>query len=396
MKRIATLVFLISWVGHCFVSAQTTQPPLSISEAFMVKPSDNKLSVGLYGNIDYTQPINDTLRKTGKLDVTRMVLLMNYKFNNKLDFFGEIEFEHVKELWVEQAFLQYRINSLIQLRAGLMVIPMGIINEYHEPTTHNGVKRPSIDTRIVPTTWREIGVGVTGNLNNAGLKYQLYVVNGFNSYDGTARLGGANGLRSGRQRGAESYISSPNLSARVDYYGLSGLSLGFSGYFGKTQSVLFNNLPKNNDNGLKRADSSVVNLSMIGVDARYSIGGFQLRGQYIINTIGNTASYNQFTGKDLGSQMGGWYAEAGYDIFHRTSLSETPLIIFARFEKYNLHAKTEGNLNKNKAYNMTELTTGIGYKIAAGAMIKTDVQLTKAEGQDKYDISFNAGIGIIF
>jgi hypothetical protein len=324
------------------------------------------------------------------------VMLMNYKFSDKLDFFSEVEFEHVKELWVEQAFLQYRFNDALMLRGGLMVIPMGIVNEYHEPTTHNGVKRPSIDTRIVPTTWREIGVGLSGNLSRAYLKYQIYLVNGFKSYDGTANLGGPNGFRSGRQRGAESLISSPNLSAKVDFYGINGLNLGLAGYFGHTQSTLYHNLPKDNESLNERADSSVVNLAMLGLDARYTVGALQLRGQYILNMVGNTAAYNEFTGKDLGSQMGGWYAEAAWNLLHGTKSAGTPLTLFARVEKYNLHAETENNLVRNKAYNMTEITAGLGYKIAEGVVIKTDVQLGREEGQDKFLPSFNAGIGVNF
>lgn len=396
MKKYKLIVIIsgVLWVN--MLVAQEAKAPQSLSESFMNKPSDKKLMMGLYGSIDYTQPLDDSLRNNGKLDVTRIVLLMNYKFNNKIEFFSEVEFEHVKELWVEQAFLQYRFNDAIMLRGGLLIIPMGIVNEYHEPTTFNGVKRPSIDSRIVPTTWREIGLGMAGNMAGISLKYQLYLVNGFNSYDGSGKLGGPNGLRNGRQRGAESFISSPNLSAKIDFYAISGLNLGLSGYFGKTQSTLYNNLPNENEVQLIRADSTVVSLAMIGLDARYTLGGLHLRGQYILNTIGNSSAYNQFTGKDLGSAMGGWYAEASYNLLHKSQSATSPLILFARFEKYNLHAETEGGLPKNKAYNMTEITTGIGYKITEGAVIKTDFQFTKQEGQDEYNTSFNAGIGVNF
>ncbi|NTW24193.1 MAG: hypothetical protein HGA37_05805 [Lentimicrobium sp.] len=396
MKKYNLILILsgVLWVNMLF--AQEITPPQSLSESFMNKPSDKKLMMGLYGSIDYTQPLDDSLRNNGKLDVTRIVLLMNYKFNNKIEFFTEVEFEHVKELWVEQAFLQHRFNDAIMLRGGLLIIPMGIVNEYHEPTTYNGVKRPSIDSRIVPTTWREIGFGMAGNMTGISLKYQLYLVNGFNSYDGSGKIGGPNGLRSGRQKGAESFISSPNLSAKVDFYAISGLNLGLSGYFGKTQSTLYNNLSKENEVQLNRADSTVVSLAMFGLDARYTLGGLQLRGQYILSTIGNSGAYNQFTGKDLGSAMGGWYAEASYNLFQKSKSANSPLILFARFEKYNLHAETEGGLPKNNAYNMTEITTGIGYKITEGAVIKTDFQFTKQEGQDEYNTSFNAGIGVNF
>jgi len=396
MKQLITLSLFLFIFSSLLVSAQNNEPPKGLAESFMDKSTGKKLSMGMYGHVDFTQPLDDSLRKNSKLDVTRLVMLVNAKFSDKLDFFSEVEFEHVKELWVEQAFMQTRFNDALMLKGGLMVIPMGIVNEYHEPTTYNGVKRPSIDTRIIPTTWREIGFGLSGNLSQAYLKYQLYVVNGFKSYDGTASLGGPNGFRSGRQRGAESFISSPNLSAKVDFYGISGLNIGLAGYFGNTQSTLYQDLPKDDKVLNDRADSSVVNLAMLGVDARYTLGGLQLRGQYILNMVGNTAAYNAFTGKDLGSRMGGWYAEAAWNLLHGSKMAGRPLTLFARIEQYDLHAATEDGLARNKAYNMTEITTGLGYRIAEGAVVKADIQFIRDKIGNAFHPTVNAGIGVNF
>ena len=82
-----------------------------------------------------------------------------------------------------------------------MLVPMGIVNEYHEPTTFNGVERPSLDNKIVPTTWREMGIGVSGRINSASIRYQAYLMNGFLSYGESHKLRGSDGLRKGRQKG---------------------------------------------------------------------------------------------------------------------------------------------------------------------------------------------------
>ena len=108
-----------------------------------------------------------------------MVLLFGYRFNERVQFITEIEFEHVKEVYVEQAFINYNLTDGLNLRAGLMLIPMGIINEFHEPTTFNGVERPSLDNAIVPTTWREIGIAASGRWDALALRYQAYIFNGF-------------------------------------------------------------------------------------------------------------------------------------------------------------------------------------------------------------------------
>jgi hypothetical protein len=329
------------------------------------------------------------------------VLLFGYKFNSRTQFITELEVEHVKEVYVEQAFLDYRINNYMNLRAGLMLIPMGIVNEYHEPPTFMGVERPMLDKYIVPTTWREIGVGFTGNVTNANLKYQAYIVNGFSSYNDGPTLRGSDGLRKGRQKGAESFMSSPNLTAKIEYYGFSNLNLEISGYFGSTQSTLYNGLEKNNANEVARADSSVVGISMIGVDARYNKKGLLLRGQIDYADISNTDAYNNLSNpedktNDLGSALFGYYVEVGYNVFQGSENIKTELIPFIRYSEFDTHHKVEGELEKNNAYDRTVITTGLGWKVAPGAILKADMQFLKTKATDSYSTVFNAGVGIWF
>ena len=244
MKNIFTIaaILLITFS----VSAQEEQNQYS-NTAEKLLATEGKLTIGGYGEVHFNQGFGEDTRSNGKLDVHRMVTLFGYRFNERTQFVTEIEYEHIKEVYVEQAFLQYKINSFMNFRAGLMLIPMGIVNEYHEPVAFNGVERPLVDKYIVPSTWREIGFGLTGNILPASLKYQLYVVNGFNGFDGSAHLGGSNGLRKGRQKGAESFISSPNIAAKIDFFGVKSLNIGVAGYFGKTQSSLYNGIDKDDD-----------------------------------------------------------------------------------------------------------------------------------------------------
>ena len=147
------------------------------------------VTLGAYGEILYNQPEGDN----GELDVQRLVLLVGYKFDDRTQFVTEIELEHVNEVFVEQAFINYNVANNVNLRGGLMLIPMGIVNEFHEPTTFNGVERPAMDNAIIPTTWREIGLGVTGRFNYLSIGYQAYVLNGFKSSEADGE-GGVSGL----------------------------------------------------------------------------------------------------------------------------------------------------------------------------------------------------------
>jgi len=112
------------------------------------------ITLGGYGEVLYNNPEN----QNAEIDVQRLVLLFGYKFDDRVQFVTEIEFEHVKEVYVEQAFVNYNLTQGLNIRAGLMLVPMGIVNEFHEPTIFNGVERPNLDKYIIPTTWREIGI----------------------------------------------------------------------------------------------------------------------------------------------------------------------------------------------------------------------------------------------
>jgi hypothetical protein len=338
------------------------------------------VTVGGYGEMTYNQPEGNN----GELDVQRLVLLFGYKFNDKVQFVTEVELEHVEEVFVEQAFLQYSIADNVNLRGGLMLVPMGITNEYHEPTTFNGVERPSIDGSIVPTTWREIGIGVQGRFNEISLGYQAYIFNGFQSVNGTKTLGGSNGLRNGRQKGIQSTVNTPTFSTKLDYYGIPGLRIGLSGYFGRTQA----------EDAVDMIDGSDVGISMIGLDARYAYKRFTARGQFIHASISDTEDYNTLNTADLGSALQGWYLEGAFNLLPQAKQQQ--LFAFARYSDYDTHTSVSGGSLKNDSYDRDEWTLGLSYKLAPGAVVKADYQIkgdaTTASAQNQ----LNFGIGVWF
>ncbi len=353
--------------------------------------------VGGYAQIDYNQPISPTESLNGKLDVHRLVLFVGHKFSDRLNFITEIEIEHVKEIYIEQAMLEYKLTDWMNLRAGLMLIPMGIVNEYHEPPSYNGVERPNLDKYIVPTTWRELGLGVAGNIKQASLNYQLYAMNGPLGYDGAARFRGVDGIRKGRQKGAESTFSAnPNFVAKVNYFGLLGLNLGLSGYVGKSQSTLYDGLDYSNKELLAQADSSVVSLAMVGVDARYTRRAFEARGQLVYSSIGNTEQYNAFTGSDLGSAMFGYFAEVGYNLLSLANVETQRLVASVRYEKYDTHWAVESNTEMNNEYDRTDITIGLHYRPVFGVSFKADYQIMDHAANTNRNNQLNFGVGVWF
>lgn len=403
------LILAITICSSVSLRAQqnTGTEPLSVipssytSTAEQMLNNSGKLNIGGYGEAHYNQPLAKDQKELGTLDLHRMVMFLGYNFSKNTSFVSEIEFEYAKELWVEQAFLQHKLTKYMNLRAGLILVPMGIINEYHEPVTFNGVERPVIDNKISLSTWREIGAGISGTVLPVSVKYQLYVMNGLSGYDTKGLFTGASGLREGRQKGSKAYIHSPSLSGKVEYFGIKSLNLGLSGYFGESQSKLFNKLHDDSTRLIVRADSSLVGIAMVGADARYKTGGLELRGQVYFTSLSNTDQYNHFTaasGKDndLGSTMTGYYVEAGYNVLRHCEKTTQELVPFVRYEYYNTHASVEGDVVQNKAYENTLITTGLTYKVHKNAVIKTDIQFTKSAAATEYKKVINAGIGVMF
>jgi len=370
------------------------------SDVRTIVPENSGLHIGGYGQINYSLVLDQELRNNSNLDVNQLVLLLGYRFNERVSLVSEIEFEHVKEVYVEQAYIQYRINGFMNFRSGLLLIPMGVINQYHEPVTFNGVERPLSDKYITPTTWREIGTGLQGAIINASLSYQVYIVNGLMSFNGSPALSGASGLRGGRQKGAESFMSSPSLTTRVEYFGVPHLKLGVSGYMGKTQSVLYDGLMRNATETTTKADSSVIGIRMVGLDMRYNHKAWQMRGQLYLVSLENTKAYNTFTGtsgsNDLGSGMIGYYVESGYNLLHRKEKTSDELVLFLRCEFFDTHHTVSAPLVRNDAFHNTIITTGLGWKMAPGAVLKSDIQFRRKGNEGSYEPTLFTGVAFMF
>ena len=140
----------------------------------------------------------------GRLDFHRFVLLITHRFSDRIRFVSELELEHALvegleeagELELEQAYVDFLLTRGFNVRAGMLLVPVGIINERHEPPTYYGVERPFVDTVIVPTTWFDVGAGVHGELGR-GWRYRAYVMSPLNAREFTAEEGLSGGMSEG-------------------------------------------------------------------------------------------------------------------------------------------------------------------------------------------------------
>ena len=179
-------------------------------------------------------------------DIHRMVLYMGYDLADWIKLHSEVELEHAfasndsgGELLIEQLYLDFEFADCFNVRAGRILTPLGIVNHTHEPTTFNGVERPTFAKYIIPSTWSSDGVGIYGQLA-PWVNYQFYVVAGL---DGSM-FNAKDGLRKGRLKERPSFHDIA-VTGRLDFFPLVGrdlpcdqdLRIGLSGYYGGTDNA---------------------------------------------------------------------------------------------------------------------------------------------------------------
>lgn len=344
-----------------------------------------------YGELHY-----NARRGTGanEIDFHRMVLGVGYDFTDWLQFRSEVDFEHAfKEPELEFAHLDFLARPWLNARVGSILVPMGVINQHHEPPLFYSVERPELYRVIIPTSWQEGGAGFFGKLPG-GFDYQLYgmsmpralevsggaVANSFN---------GSNGIRGGRGHVGSQLARDFGVAGRLQYKGLPGLRVG--------SSLLMGNTGQGNtaiDGGL---------LTMVEGDAKYSFAGFDLEGVVAFTNLTDAGNINNailavnpaFT-NFVASQMLGWYLEGAYHVFHHL-LPDTKqdLVVFGRFEDFNTQYKMPAGFAGSGANDRNTVTAGLSYLPIPQVALKADYMFHWNKANAGAD-QFNLGVGFYY
>ncbi len=354
------------------------------------------LSIGGYGEFYYTNYLDDT--KKDKADTLRFILYAGYKFTDNIILNAELEFEHADKSFVEFVYVDFLINEAFNVRPGLVLVPMGIINETHEPTTFHGVNRPEVERNVIPTTWRDLGVMVHGGVGN--LSYKAAVLNGLKS-DSFKK---SDWLRSGRFKGSEANAESLAYVVNLEYGVTEGFTVGGSYYFGEAGAGAGGSEVLDGD---KNAD-----IDLWEVHAIFRQKGLELRGLYVEGKLdGNTAfdadPPTSAGNNEVGKKARGWYVEAAYDVMpHIKPMSESSLTPFVRYEDYDTHHEVFSGVADDPTQHRRITTAGVSYKPIHNVVIKADYQWRdtasdlsegKGAGLDENKIDqFNLGVGFIF
>ncbi|HUJ60989.1 MAG TPA: hypothetical protein VLX92_20940 [Kofleriaceae bacterium] len=343
-------------------------------------PAVTGSAFGGYGEITYNAPSN----ADSVVDFRRFVLFFGHDFTDRIRFYSEVEFEHavasfddVGEAEIEQGYLDGLLDKRINLRGGLILMPMGIVNVYHEPPSFHGVDRPDVDEFVIPSTWREPGFGIFGELAE-GVRYQLYLVDGFNANGFTAD----SAIAEGHQEAQLAYAGDAGVIARVDYEPVLGTVIGASAYGGTSGNSL-------------RGSVGYVPIGLFDIDARYKHGGLSARGEVALLVIGDAGALDQALAAGSADQMAagavssrsqGGYAEVAYDVLRWLApKTEQALDVFTRFDYANTQAAVPAGFMANPAYRRKSEMVGLVYKPIPQIALKLDYRHHWLGAGEQYD-----------
>lgn len=368
--------------------------------------------IGGYGefNLNFlrTGSDNDFI---GRASVRRLVLFLAHNFNEKFRAYAELEWENaiacracVGSVEIEQAFVDWRVlGDDFGLRAGLILVPMGIINQWHEPPVFHGVNRPDLDTIVIPTTWRELGIGAFGS--HGMMRYELYAMTALDPSQFSA-----GGLANGRGQGSFQRANAMAVTGRFELEPWLGTVFGASIYASDAGGNL------DSVNALNQPTTVHVPVYGWSLDARMRKWGFEARAIFaqffspeaaalmraqrdadgvVAPFFPDTTVSANLTSGPLASRIQGGYLELAYNVLRFASGTEQQLLPFVRLEYLDTQAAVPSGFDRNGRLQVSMLTAGLSYRPIQQIVLKADIQLRDRQfGLDEFGI--NAGLGYMF
>jgi len=400
-KRIDALALEIERlrIGEAATTPPAAQGPVpgfgpAASKVYAVKRG---VSIGGYGQMLYQDfaARRDDGAPAGipdTLDLERAVFYFGYKWTDHLLFNSEVEYEHAVsgegepgETAVEFAYVDYHPWRRFGMRGGLLLVPLGFLTELHEPPIFHGALRPEVETLIIPSTWRENGLGVYGDLGP--ISYRAYMVASLNASGFSADQG----IREGRQEGAASRAEDLAVTARVDWTPAPGFLLGAAAFTGRTG----------------QGDSALGHprLTLWDAHAEWNARGVHLRGLYARGILSDAEAVSlahdpllaidPTRGTAIGARTAGWYGEAAFNILTLLSHSERELSPFVRYEVLDTQAEVAPGYSRDPGNDRTVKTYGLTFRPIPNVVLKADVQDFGNRAGTGVD-QFNFALGYLF
>lgn len=350
------------------------------------------VSVAGYGEVLY-ENFKSNLDNGGRsstqdqFDYLRNIVYFGYRFNDWILFNSEIEFEHaytgrfrsnkpIGEVGVEFSYIELMFSRKANLRAGMVLVPVGIVNEKHEPSTFLGTKRPQVEQVIVPSTWRANGIGLYGEIL-PDIHYRAYLVEGLDVTFFTEK-----GIRDGRQLGAKAFAENLAVTGKVEYTGLSGAVLGASFFTGNSNQSVVDSLK-----------SFAPTTTILSAHAEVEWRGLEGRALFATISVSDAARASRLTGKTIGSRMMGYYGVIGYDVLPLLAKGSSHYLApFVQYENFNTHADVPTGYTKNRSVDRSIKTIGVSYKPHPHIAFKADYRWNANKAgteNDQWNVALN-------
>lgn len=376
--------------GNGSAAPAAAAPVAAAAPAAAAPPAGTGLTFFGYGELSYSRPIHDPASTTATLG--RGVLGWGYRFNERTRMAAELEVENAVasstdqgEVELEQMYVEHDLSANLSAKVGLFLMPVGILNESHEPTRYFGVFRNQVETAIIPTTWRELGVGLQGNTDQ-GLRWNAGLVTGFNltKWDPTSDEGRDSPLGAIHQEGQLALARTLAGYAAVNYNGIPGFNVGGSVYYGGAGQK---------QPGFAAPDATV---TLAEAHARWQPGLWDIALLAAQGRFSKVDALNAtFAGQPtpVPDRFGGWYAQAAYKVW---AAGEQALWPFARYERLNTAEGYSGlpqGLAPATQPDTRTLTIGANYYLHPQVVLKADyMRFFDDSTRDR----FNLGIGFEF
>ena len=343
-----------------------------------------------YGELNYNRPSKNA--SAAQTDVRRAVIGITHRFDDKTKMVSEFEWEHAiasasdaGESAIEQLYVEREFGNGLRAKAGLFLIPAGLLNTNHEPTAFYGVERNFVETAIIPSTWREVGVGLSGDLSN-GLSWDAGLTTGFDvaKWDAASEEGRESPLGSIHQEGQLAKSRDLSVHGALNWRGVPGLLLGGSIFTGKAG---------HKTEGFAAQDARI---TVWDLHARYTPGAWDLVALYARGQIGNVDALNAtFVGQatPVPRSFAGWYTQAAYRLLKSGDFTLSPFVRYEQFNTAKSYAPTAPGLGVALGEDEKVTTVGANLRVGEGVVLKADYQKFAT---DKSRDRLNLGIGFSY
>lgn len=377
-----TTVLSIIGAAACMLTPDCAKAQYSAADSVQNHVKGNRLSIGGYGEAAYTRNFysDNVYRYTdpksykndpshGRFDIPHAVIYISYDFGKGWTMSSEIEFEHTGsggaiekeyseggeweqevekggEVELEQFWIQKSFGSFLNVRAGHIVVPVGLTNAHHEPLNYFTVYRPEGEATILPCTWHDTGISIWGRLGD--FRYEVQMLAGLDAF----MFDRENWIQGGAGSPFEFKVANKyGFAARIDNYTLPGLRVGLSGYYGQAMHNSYPHEFEGEDaNGNKKTyDGTKGRVAIGAIDFTFNRYNWIVRGNADYGYLSNASTISKikrnltsnnapYKKTPVGKNAVAVGIEAGYDVFSQIGKlreDNQKLYLFGRYEYYN-------------------------------------------------------------